>query len=129
MTVDKLFSACCLLTLLLISTACGPAPVEPGEDGHVFVLDTDNARIVELTKAGDFVRAMGTCGVKATSFWVEPGQDGLVYVTDSRQHRVVALVKAPQAGVSKPCGVLSSRASGSAASSSAQAASLSHIAE
>jgi len=39
MTVDKLFSACCLLTLLLISAACGPAPVEPGEDA---VITRDN---------------------------------------------------------------------------------------
>ena len=65
---------------------CGVA-VEPGADGHVYVLDVENHRVVVLTKQGAFVRARHASGL-SVALAIEPGADGDVYTADNRKIRV-----------------------------------------
>ena len=71
-----------------------------GDAGFVYVADSNNQRVLVLTKAGTYVRTLGKVGVDDSHFVspqavaVQAGEAGLVYVADQKKHRVQVLTKA-----------------------------------
>ena len=76
--------------------------MEPGPDGHIFAVDSENHRIQVLTKSGQYVRTIGVTGQKGSgnhqfgtpnAVAVEPGPDGCLYVVDEKNQRLLVFLK------------------------------------
>ncbi len=67
-----------------------PHDANVGPDGHVYVADTGNGRVVRLTRSGRFVTAFGDgtwgAGKLNSPSGVAVGADGRVYVADTGVH-------------------------------------------
>ncbi len=69
-----------------------PTGVAVGNNGQIYVVDTDNARIQQFTATGGFVRKWGSEGASTGQFNSPHGVAagaGHVYVADMNNHRIV----------------------------------------
>lgn len=69
-----------------------PYAAAAGQDGRVYIIDSDNARVQVLSPTGDFIQQWGTLGNLPGQF-TEPraitiDQSGNVYVSDTGNHRI-----------------------------------------
>ncbi|HET9912609.1 MAG TPA: hypothetical protein VFQ13_12010, partial [Anaerolineales bacterium] len=78
------------------SSFWGPRGIAVNSDGHVFVADTGNKRIVIFDKDGNYLTEFGMAGLDAGQFdepvGVAVADDGTVYVTDTWNQRVQSFI-------------------------------------
>ncbi len=74
------------------SSFWGPRGIAVNDQGHVFVADTGNKRIVVFDKDGNYITEFGTAGFDPGQFdepvGVAVGKSGTVYVTDTWNQRI-----------------------------------------
>jgi DNA-binding beta-propeller fold protein YncE len=78
------------------SSFWGPRGIAVDANGHVYVADTGNKRIVVFDSDGNYLTEFGSAGFEPGQFdepvGVAVGKDGVVYVTDTWNQRVQSFI-------------------------------------
>jgi predicted membrane-bound mannosyltransferase/DNA-binding beta-propeller fold protein YncE len=88
------------------SSFWGPRGVAVDSNGHVYIADTGNKRIVIFDEDGNYITEFGTAGLDPGQFdepvGVAVSSDGMIYVTDTWNQRIQAFAASDDATVFVP---------------------------
>ena len=88
------------------SSFWGPRGIAVDSNGHVYVADTGNKRIVIFDSDGNYITEFGTAGMDPGQFdepvGVAIGNDGTIYVTDTWNQRVQSFIPSEDGTVFMP---------------------------